>query len=1746
VVVVFAAAFLGALAGQALSATTYNECKVPPQISVSFMPNVLLVMDYSGSMQNPAYTDPGSWNGYSNARVSDYGSSYHLTGDTYNSSRTYFGYFKSDRYYKYYRSGGYFYEYGDAPEGGVPGDKGTFSTGIRGNILNWLLTSRMDAALKALVGGKASAIDASTGAEKDCEETDGNCYLAAQGARRAIIETTAVDVQAYIRPSTWSTSDTFSNNWNSSSSSERYPFLHLMIDAKGVYRGHLTTQDDKWNNDRYHERWRFNVYSTRTVELKLTGEWTSSCSGGRDRVVIVDSAGNQVVDSQGRPAEISRSLGAGTYYVRVMPACAGTGGGYRGSYSLESNVSLYADTEDTGKNAGTVVNKTIGAIRNARVRVQIVPAERRGAIHDTWNKANWGFMYYKGEGPSHYGKLLVRCGGYISATEKVDSANKFAKYLEGKLKEDGTAATDGQPYPYSGTPTCKGLDEAINYFKQSGGTINTHMFDDKSDKDPYYTRVGGELKPVACRKSFVILMSDGVWSSQHGAGSVCNNNDPIVPAKNMHTSDLRTDNTDLPGNQTADVYTIFAFAPTSSEDYIHGSNSMKWIAMYGGFTDLTASTTCQAGWPYPKNSFKLDSSNNDSTDATFNITQCTQTTPNACCKEWTTGTGALKGIPDNYFDAQSGDQLVAAIQEILSRVSQKTASSSAVATVAQQTGEGDQIIRAMFEAKPPDTDTINAGKLLWWGHLEAYWPNKDGYYEFELSGRNLSGSLIMCKDFLAKWGATGTDPANCWDAAIPATFSYGPFPNPTADTTTFDSISSSRHSSSSYTLPGGRRIFYVSSSTDKSIPRTSVKRFTTANVTAADLGLDTTTKPTATNKDKLINWVLGTDDTTTPLRERKDPDGKYWVLGDMVYSTPVVVGPPALGAVAMNTRVIIGGGEVNAVYKTEDAVSASFNKWYLDWRQIPQLKYRDKFVYVGGNDGMIHAFLMAKWYPENSASGTYITKHGTSINTSSSDKTQWTHPDVGKEVWAFIPSNLLTELKHLADPEYGKEKGGNLTSLGYPCEHRFMVDLAPRAFEVIFHDQITSTLNTAKDNNLANWPWRTVLLGGERGGGDMYFALDVTDPYNPKVLWEYSVLKDLVATFDYEAALPAFMQACYNCPTGTNNNSCLNPGDISTCQAPEIPTSWWNNHCDNCASCLATACTETDKEACRTKLRQMALETATWKPFNDENLYKKAKKLPMSWSRPYVGRVGLPLGLKLNPCDPHKESAGGGGLGSACFPKCTGQSGDPDSLAGVRNLAFIGGGIRVFDSNIELFPTGWAKFYTEGFKHALVDPFLLALDLETGINAFRYVWPTIFKASKDYLPSRSVLSGTVRGCDVNGENCSIRVPYAMSDPVVLDVWDRNNNQMGEDGYSDRVYVGDMNGILYGIKMNFNPFAAATSDSGFYVDLWKTKPIPLNPSTTNDYASNIFRSRLQPLTIQPAVSIERDTVLDDQRLRIIIAGGKHEDVEGNDATDATDTTKMALYNVRDKIDMPTAATFTGTNRVTGTISYTDPDLRFVVRANCEPSVPTDPRYRCTGEGTSPATCDYDGVRVDTSTGGKTDVTLSGCQWLVPDKTNSANDVADCCEDDCVSTTARPCWNCVYDLTDKGEKVINKPLIAGGIVFFTTFSPLTKSQDVCKAGGIGYLYAFDYMCQRFPEGFNPIADLAAGQMMTLFKANNSGTEIFGAKVELGLGVPSQPVLDSTGNYLIIQRSTAEISRVAVNLLTPVANLKGWKEK
>jgi len=133
-----------------------------------------------------------------------------------------------------------------------------------------------------------------------------------------------------------------------------------------------------------------------------------------------------------------------------------------------------------------------------------------------------------------------------------------------------------------------------------------------------------------------------------------------------------------------------------------------------------------------------------------------------------------------------------------------------------------------------------------------------------------------------------------------------------------------------------------------------------------------------------------------------------WKLGDIYHSTPVVIGEPSF-------------------FFTEN----DYKSFYL------ANKNRDVVIYVGTNDGMLHAF----------------------NNTDGSEK------------FAVIPKNLLGKLK-------------NLSSV-----HDFYVDSSPKAYDVYFKGE---------------GKWKTVLITGERAGGDYYFALDVTEPNNPKALWEWT------------------------------------------------------------------------------------------------------------------------------------------------------------------------------------------------------------------------------------------------------------------------------------------------------------------------------------------------------------------------------------------------------------------------------------------------------------------------------------------------------------------------------------------------------------------------------------------------------------------------------------------------------------------
>ncbi len=91
----------------------------------------------------------------------------------------------------------------------------------------------------------------------------------------------------------------------------------------------------------------------------------------------------------------------------------------------------------------------------------------------------------------------------------------------------------------------------------------------------------------------------------------------------------------------------------------------------------------------------------------------------------------------------------------------------------------------------------------------------------------------------------------------------------------------------------------------------------------------------------------------------------------------------------------------------------------------------------------------------------------------------------------------------------------------------------------------------------------------------------------------------------------------------------------------------------------------------------------------------------------------------------------------------------------------------------------------------------------------------------------------------------------------------------------------------------------------------------------------------------------------------------------------------------------------------------------------------------------------------------------------------------------------------------------------------------------------MYAFDYMCRPFPPGFNPLQDNSLG-VETFPGPAGQPDVISGARVSLGAGVPSQPVLDSTGKFVIVQTSNAELFRVGVGLEERMQQIRGWAEK
>jgi Neisseria PilC beta-propeller domain len=126
-------------------------------------------------------------------------------------------------------------------------------------------------------------------------------------------------------------------------------------------------------------------------------------------------------------------------------------------------------------------------------------------------------------------------------------------------------------------------------------------------------------------------------------------------------------------------------------------------------------------------------------------------------------------------------------------------------------------------------------------------------------------------------------------------------------------------------------------------------------------------------------------------------------------------------------------------------------------------KLRSRNIYIGANDGMLHALTDAQ-----DSSG-------------------------GQERWGYVPQWLLNGVT----PNISSMRDG----------HLFGVDGSMAVADVCF--------GSGNCTNAAGTGWTTLLIGSLRQGGNALFALDITNPTAPQHLWQDATPGDLTASAGY-------------------------------------------------------------------------------------------------------------------------------------------------------------------------------------------------------------------------------------------------------------------------------------------------------------------------------------------------------------------------------------------------------------------------------------------------------------------------------------------------------------------------------------------------------------------------------------------------------------------------------------------------------
>ena len=647
------------------------------------------------------------------------------------------------------------------------------------------------------------------------------------------------------------------------------------------------------------------------------------------------------------------------------------------------------------------------------------------------------------------------------------------------------------------TPLAETFYVAMQYFRQQGIAASGYPSDSLDSnslgvgtyKDPFWNQESFDATGdgfIECAKSYVVFLTDGqptrdgmipsVYQDYDGDShgndfcTDCGSNALDDLALYAHINDLRTD-ADLPGDQTISLYTVYAF-----DDNETARQLLKDAARNGGFEDKEGGVA--------------------------NRPDGTYTDPPEDRLEWDEDGDA---IPDTYFEASDGYTLQAQMGNAFLSIFEDYASGTSASVLSTNAeGEGNSI-QAYF--KPMESEKEGTFRdARWLGYLQSLWLDQWGNLredtvenkrldEQNWAGNNSSYATTGQVDKIVKFIQKGKDvfvrkytkhylynPANGnSDECILSPADCEILPSDDSEDEEISSLKSLFEAGEvlSRRDPDSRKIFtYLDANQDQEVDGGEVISFELANRSqikpylgvmdngtwgagGADLGSSHDDRT-----DNIITWIRGKD--VDGLRNRT-LYGVTKPLGDIIHSTPMTIGKPE--------------ERFDILYQ-----DPTYREFYL------AKKNRETVVYVGSNDGMLHAFTHGRYVRQDIE---LPTGSGFEREVSTYEEVV-TNEELGTELWAYIPQAVLPHLKWTAHKGY---------------THTYYVDAKPRVFD-------------ARIGDGSKWEeqWRTIMVFGLRMGGKAidvtddfgsgvvttrtfkptYVCLDITEPRNPVLLWERS------------------------------------------------------------------------------------------------------------------------------------------------------------------------------------------------------------------------------------------------------------------------------------------------------------------------------------------------------------------------------------------------------------------------------------------------------------------------------------------------------------------------------------------------------------------------------------------------------------------------------------------------------------------